>query len=153
MPSAARSAQGTKLYVWDVDSSTYVRLPELRNVTAARTRANINVTNHDSADRTIEYKKALKEPGKLQADAFFEPEDAGNALMETLYEGELIQFFILEYPPYNAAPQGYRLGEGYVDDLSETLPSDGNMQTRKVQIQRTGAWPLTLGATDFSDPT
>jgi hypothetical protein len=45
----------------------------------------------------------------------------------------------------NGTTLGYRLGQGYVKELGDQFPSDGNMMQRALQIKLTGPWLFTAG--------
>ncbi len=117
---------------------SFLSTPQLRDIKRTRTTATINVTNHDSPNRTIEKKPGLKDPGVMTFTMFYLPEDhiQGEEGIGFLYENQIVTNMRLVL----ADGLGTWSGQGFFNKLDESYPSDGNMMTRDGGLELTGVW-------------
>src|SRR2546430_1598604 len=114
--SNAHPAVNTHVQFEDpANPGTYLSTPELRDIKRTRSTAAINVTNHDSPNRTIEKKPGLKDPGVLTATMFYLPEDhiQGEQGLGYIYENQIVENMKLVL----AGGLGTWSGQGFVNKL------------------------------------
>jgi len=76
---------------------------------------------------------------------FYVPEDTVQDEMETDFQNRTVINWRLLINS-DGVTLGYRTGQGYVKELGDQFPSDGNMMQRALQIKLTGPWLFTSGA-------
>ena len=103
---------------------------------SASARAEIDTTC--LVDTSKSFKFGLKDNGTLSIDYFYDPEGAGQKLMEASYGSDTAYHFQIEYPNLGTGGKGtIKVFEGYVIELSETGAVD-EVLTASASIKISG---------------
>jgi hypothetical protein len=134
------SAQGSTFEVIDPVASpdTFVLVGNFRGATGVRSgsRTEIDVTDHQSQAK--EYLLGLKDSGSMQLNVLYDPNDAGQIILENLLNSTVANGFRLAVPNPAVSPPFTTLSfNGFVQQFPLENPVDGAL-TGTVTIRVTG---------------